>query len=266
MVSGVDLAAYFARIQWSGGTSPTLQTLAGLIHAHTRRIPFENLDVLLGRQVRLDLPGLQDKLIHAGRGGYCFEHATLFAAMLEALGFQPVRHAGRVVLFEPRTAASRGHMFLTVPLDGMLYVVDPGFGPFGPRFPVPLSQHPANEATHWMAREGSWWVLHTTRDGKAAPGWMSTLEHENLVDFEMANHFTATHASSPFVNGIMLSAATPDGRVNVMNRDVTIRHGREEERHRLADRTELRALLATWFGFDLPEVEGMVVPAVPEWR
>ena len=33
----------------------------------------------------------------------------------------------------------------------------------------------------------------------------------------------------------------------------------------LADRTALRELLAEHFGFDLPEVERLAVPAIPEW-
>lgn len=70
MVAKVDLDAYFQRIHWSGGSDPTLETLAGLIKAHTARIPFENLDVLLGRTLRLDLEGLQDKIVGACRGGY----------------------------------------------------------------------------------------------------------------------------------------------------------------------------------------------------
>jgi len=101
MAATVDLDAYFQRVRWSGGRDPTLETLAGLIEAHTAHIPFENLDVLLGRTLRLDLEGLQDKIVGACRGGYCFEHASLFAAVLEALGFQVARHAARVVLFGP---------------------------------------------------------------------------------------------------------------------------------------------------------------------
>src|ERR1700722_7350581 len=61
------------RIHWSGVRDPTLETLAGLIEAHTAHIPFENLDVFLGRAVRLDLDGLQSKIVGARRGGYCFE-------------------------------------------------------------------------------------------------------------------------------------------------------------------------------------------------
>jgi len=70
---------------------------------------------------------------------------------------------------------------------------------------------------------------------------------------------------SPFVNRIMMRALTPAGRVTVMNRDVTVWNGDESRSYQLADRTELRGLLIEYFGFDLPEVERMRVPSIPEW-
>ncbi|HEX3573198.1 MAG TPA: arylamine N-acetyltransferase, partial [Rhodopila sp.] len=228
MPTSIDIDAYCRRIQWSGDRAPRLDTLAALLWAHTAHVSFENLDVLLRRPIRLDLDSLQDKLVRTGRGGYCFEHATLFAAVLETLGFTVNRQAARVVLFTPRTEAPRDHMFLTVPVDGTTYVVDPGFGPFAPRFPVPLVEAAAGDgATHWMTREDGLWALHVTRDDQPAIGWLATLETANAVDFEVANHFTATHTGSPFLNWIMLSAMTPEGRVNVMNRDVTLLFGKE---------------------------------------
>ena len=93
MTTSIDLDAYFDRIQWGGVSSPNFETLAGLLRAHVSRIPFENFDVLLRRGVQLDIERVQDKLVRSRRGGYCFEHATLFAAVLEKLGFQPVRHS-----------------------------------------------------------------------------------------------------------------------------------------------------------------------------
>jgi len=267
VTSPLDLDAYFERIRWSGGRSPTFETLAGILRAHITRIPFENLDVLLHRRVRLDLDGVQEKLVRARRGGYCFEHATLFHAVLETLGFHPSRHAARVVLFEPRTETPRTHMFLTVRIEGTTFVVDPGFGPFKSPVPLPLvdAETLGERGSHWMSRDGDLWALHVPRDGKTVTGWVTTLEVENPVDFEVANHFIATHPASPFVNWIMLSAVTPDGVVNVMNRDVTIVRGGEAHTERLADRAALRALLIEYFGFDLPEVEQMIVPAIPEW-
>jgi N-hydroxyarylamine O-acetyltransferase len=231
-------------------------------------IPFENLEVLLGRPVRLDLQALQSKLVRARRGGYCFEQATLFAAVLEQLGFAPVRHTARVVVFLPRHEAPRTHMFLTVPLPEGTFIVDPGFGGLAPRTPVLLAEGvPARigQEIHWMTRAQGEWVLRTEVGGKVVDCWVSSLEADNLVDFEVGNHYTATHPMSPFVNRITMRALTPSGRVTVMNRDVTIRDGDVSSSSQLADRVALRSLLAEHFGFDLPEVERLRVPAIPEW-
>jgi N-hydroxyarylamine O-acetyltransferase len=75
----------------------------------------------------------------------------------------------------------------------------------------------------------------------------------------------STAAASPFVNRLMLRALTRDGRTSVMNRDVTIVRGGQTEKYQLADRRALRALLGQHFGFDLPDVETLKVPMVPEW-
>jgi N-hydroxyarylamine O-acetyltransferase len=269
MSDSLDLDAYFQRISWNGATSATYRTLVGLLRAHMMAIPFENLDVLFGRRVRLDLEGLQAKLIHTRRGGYCFEHVTLFAAVLEKLGYSPVRHSARVVLLNPRNAAPRTHMFLTVPLAEGRFVVDPGFGLLAPRVPVPLEQGAkttfANE-THWMVRDDSFWLLRAQTQEKTVDAWASTLEADNPVDFEMANHYTSTHPASGFVNRLMLSVITPEGRLTVMNRDVTFQRGAETRASKLGDRAALRALLIEHFGFDLPEVERLRVPAIPEWK
>lgn len=266
--AALDLDAYLERIQWGSGTSPNLDTLSGLLRAHMARIPFENLDVLLGRPIRLDLDGLQAKLVRAHRGGYCFEHATLFAAVLERLGFAPVRHTARVVVVAPRSAAPRTHMFLTVPLAEGTFIVDPGFGALAPRVPVPLAngvEAHADHDSHWMARDDGLWVLRTRTPDKTVDCWVSTLERDNLVDFEVGNHYTATHPASPFVNRLMLRALTQDGRVTVMNRELTVWRASAPQTTQLADRIELRTRLARDFGFDLPEVERLRIPSVPEW-
>ena len=264
----VDLNAYFERIQWGGATSRTYHTLAGLLDAHTRHIPFENLDVLLGRRIRLDIDGLQSKLVRARRGGYCFEQASLLAAVLDELGFAPVRHTARVVLFAPRHASARTHMFLKVSLAEGTFVADPGFGALAPRMPVPLVERTTairEDETHAMVRDGGSWVLRARSGDDVVDAWVTTLDLDNLVDFEMSNHFASTWPESSFVNRIMLRAFTTDGSVSEMNRDVTIRRGNDTQLAQLADRAGLRVLLARDFGFDLPEVETMRVPSIPEW-
>lgn len=269
MTATVDLGAYFERIHWGGGTGLTFDTLAGILHAHMAHIPFENLDVLLGRGVRIDLDSLQDKLVRDHRGGYCFEHGTLFAAVLEKLGFKPIRHTARVVLVTPRTESPRSHMFLTVPLAEGTFVVDPGFGSLAPSAPVLLEDGTdvaADLERHWMARHDDHWVLRTRTGDKIVDCWVSALDKDNRVDFEVGNHYTSTHPASAFVNRIMMRALTEDGGVGLMNRDLTI--WRKGERHstQLADRRALRELLGQHFGFDLPEIEQLRVPSIPEWQ
>lgn len=269
-MSAFDLAAYLDRIGWTGSAlpPPTLETLAALLLAHTARIPFENVDVLLGRGVRLDLEGLQDKIVRRKRGGYCFEHATLLAGALGTLGFRFERHSARVIMVSPRTEAPRTHMFLTVTLPEGTFVADPGFGGYAPRVPVPLvhgREVSFEEQTHAMVREGDAWILRFKGETGMTDGWITELSNDNLVDFEVANHWTATHPSSPFKKLLLARAITPEGRVTVMNREVTIYEKDAAEKSELADRRALRALFARHFGFDLPEVETMKVPAIEGW-
>jgi len=268
MSQRLNLDAYLARINYTGPRTPTYDTLAGILSAHLTSIPFESFDVLLGRPIRLDPEGLQAKIVTSRRGGYCFEHASLMHAALEASGFGPVRHCSRVLLFEPRHESVRQHMFLTVTIDGVTHVVDPGFGPFACALPIPTDGTPVPTAspTHRLAREGSDWVLYVTKEGKQIQGLTSTMEEDYPVDFEMMNYYISTHPASFFTHNILASAVTQEGRVNIMNQGVNnIRNGIAEP-SLLADRKALRSLVAQHFGFDLPELETMRVDGVPGWQ
>jgi N-hydroxyarylamine O-acetyltransferase len=63
-----DLRAYLDRIRFVGTLDPTLTTLGELQQAHCAAIPFENIDVVLRREIKLDLASVRDKLISAPRG------------------------------------------------------------------------------------------------------------------------------------------------------------------------------------------------------
>src|SRR5215472_2819420 len=133
----LDLHTYAARVGYTGDFTSSLATLRALHLAHATHIPFENLDILLGRPIRLDLESLCGKMIDGRRGGYCFEQNALFAAVLEAAGFRVRRLAARV-----RSGASgvrpRLHMLLGVEAEGGLWLADVGFGADGLLHPLPL--------------------------------------------------------------------------------------------------------------------------------
>ena len=110
---GPDLDAYFARIGYRGPREATLDVLKQLHALHPRAIAFENLDSFLGRPVRLDLASLEQKLVHARRGGYCFEQNTLFWKVLTALGFSVTGLAARVLWNQPEDSEGPNRAFQT---------------------------------------------------------------------------------------------------------------------------------------------------------
>jgi N-hydroxyarylamine O-acetyltransferase len=94
-VDRLDLDGYLRRLGVPQ-RAPSRAALDELHEAHVRALAFDNLDVLLGTHPGVDLAAVQGKLVGRGRGGYCFEHATLFAAAAQRLGYRVERRLGRV--------------------------------------------------------------------------------------------------------------------------------------------------------------------------
>jgi N-hydroxyarylamine O-acetyltransferase len=267
MPAPFDLAAYLARIGYSGPTKPDLASLSGLLAAHMNAIPFENIDVLLGRPIRLDLESVQKKIVAEKRGGYCFEQGALFLAALRALGFDATPRTARVILVLKADASPRGHMYLAVRLPEGEFVADPGLGGLGCRAPIPLDGTPAREGDElWSIRtEDRRRVLQVESPERRLDAWIAGFDDDNWADFEVANHWYSTHTASPMVNRAMLRAMIPGGRLTVMNKDATLRANGATERFELKDRAGLRKLVQDYCGFDSPEIETMRVPSLPEW-
>jgi N-hydroxyarylamine O-acetyltransferase len=142
----LDLDAYFRRIGYAGGREPTLDTLAALHLRHVQAIAFENLNPLLGWPVALDLASLERKLVHGGRGGYCFEQNLLFGHVLGTLGFRVTGLAARVQWNRPEDALrALTHQLLRVDLADGPYIADVGFG--GQTLTGPLRLEPGLEQT-----------------------------------------------------------------------------------------------------------------------
>jgi N-hydroxyarylamine O-acetyltransferase len=155
-----DLGAYFARIGYAGDARPDLGTLRELHLRHPQAIAFENLSPLLAQPVPLDLAALQAKLVHARRGGWCFEHNLLFMAVLRELGFAVTGLAARVLWMQsPETVSPRSHMLLQVDIGGDSYIADVGFGGLSLTAPLQLVADLEQQTPHGSFR------LERTTDG-----------------------------------------------------------------------------------------------------
>ena len=250
----LDLEAYLARIGAPAPLAPSADALADLQQAHVGAIPFENLDILLGRPVLLDIESLQAKLVTARRGGYCFEQNTLFQAALEAMGFEVAALAARVRV-GATTVRARTHMLLRVDLPEGPFVADVGFGADGPVRALPLAEgreHWVGPSGHRLRREGALWVLEANPDGKWSDLYAFTLEPQYPIDFEMANHFTSTHPRSAFVNSLNAQRIFPERRVVLRNRDLTVREGRITETTTVRSPEHLLEVLETHCDLPFP--------------
>ncbi|MDU0291125.1 arylamine N-acetyltransferase family protein [Saccharothrix longispora] len=248
----IDLDAYFDRLGLTPVPGGDPESLLPLLHrAHLAAICFENADVRDGVPIGLDVPSLQDKLVRRRRGGWCFEQNLLFAAVLERLGHQVTGMAARVLLGRsgdiPRT-----HALLRV--DGR-WLADVGFGGGGLLTPLPL-------VPDVVVRQGDWafrldhrdgvWTLHSSQGG----GWTTlydfTEDPRTPADYEVLNHYLATHPKSVFLGRLVVQRTDEHARHSITDRVLTEARpdGSVVKRELTAD--ELTTTLREDFGLELP--------------
>lgn len=230
--AGSKLDHYFERIGYgyTGPRAPTLEALRALMPAHVGRIPFENIDVLLGRPIEIEPEALFDKLVRRKRGGYCFEQNGLFLEVLRELGFEATLLSARVRLRHPRDfTPARTHTFLRVRLDGEDWLADVGVGAASLTSPLRFDAVGAEEQP----------TLHEPRrlieeDGrrfhqiKYRETWNDVYEFTGeempFIDRVVASWYTSTHPNSHFKDRFMVAKALPEGRrATILDREFTIR-------------------------------------------
>jgi N-hydroxyarylamine O-acetyltransferase len=253
MLAERDLEDYFRRIGFGGEARPRLDTLFALHFAHATTIPFENLDIQMGLPIRLDLPSLLEKLVLRRRGGYCFEHNTLFLAVLKSLGFQVEACEARVRLGAPEVLP-RTHMLLVLRLEGVAWLCDVGFGGEGLLHPVLMDgeAHGQFLNAYRVVPEGLLKVLQSRHDGAWSDLYAFHPQPQFPVDFEVANHYTATHPESRFVKTLTAQLPGPQVRRILRNRAYAEIRGEAVEGRELAPE-EVLSMLRETFGILVPE-------------
>ena len=258
----LDLDAYLARIGYEverdGELAPDLRTLTALHRAHVRAVPFENLDVALGRPVPLDLKSLQAKLVERRRGGYCYEQNSLFAAVLERIGFtvtaRGARNRSRGAALPPVT-----HALLVVTIEGEQWLADVGFGWQGPLEPVPLRDGVRVEQSGWtfgmVVEDEGIRVLRSLRP----QGWtdLYAFSPQTLYpgDFTVMNHYSSSHPQSRFLGQVVAQWPGADERRALVRDTLTTVRTDGVVEERVVPVDELIATLESRFGIELDDGE-----------
>ena len=263
-----DIAAYCARIGYTGAREPRLAVLQALVAAHTAAIPFENLDVLLQRPIRLDPPSLYAKLVQARRGGYCFEHNLLLLDVLTRFGFCATGLAARVRWGRaPGIVGSRTHMLLRVDLADGPHLADVGFGGLTPTAPLALAPGPEQATPHesfrLVAATGEF-DLEARLGGNWASLYRFSLQPQLPVDYEVANWFTSTHPASLFVNHLIASRAAPGAATPFQQPVYGARRDGGSERRVLQDAASCAVFSNAISALRLPTLRSRSIAAIAE--
>ena len=135
----MKLPLYLERIDYGGAIEPNFATLVALQEAHVCSVPFENLDVQLGRPLSIRIEDAFEKIVLNGRGGWCYEQNGLFGWALTQIGFGVTRIAASVMREKTGDASEASHLCLLVTTSesATKYLVDVGFGGSMIR-PIPL--------------------------------------------------------------------------------------------------------------------------------
>jgi N-hydroxyarylamine O-acetyltransferase len=271
----VRLSEYLERIGVSGRVEPNLAGLQRVHLAHRETFLFENLTIQTGGRISVDVADLERKFLDERRGGYCFEHNTLFAAALADLGFAPVTLLGRVRRGPPERWC-RTHMVLRVPnlelrtenlelgyqppnpVPGTRYpdwLADVGFGGLGLLEPIALRDGATSTQgglEYSLRRDGHLWVL-AMRDasGTTTDLYEFTEDPQTRWDVEVGNHFTATHPDSLFRRTLTIQRSTRDERI-ILRGDLLERYRHGQLTVEAVDRSQVSRVARDVFGVELP--------------
>ncbi|GAB4000510.1 arylamine N-acetyltransferase [Glycomyces albus] len=260
----LDVDAYAERIGHDGPLRADLATFKALHRSHVANVPFENLDIMLGRGPSIDLDAVTAKIVHSARGGYCYEMNLLFAAALDRIGIPVRRQLIRTgdPLAHPRP---RSHLVLLAELDGRTWLGDVGFGS-GPSEPIPVDrtdQFPQGAWTYRVTepfsdgdprvqelRSGQWETLYTLIADATYP-----------VDVALANESTSTSPSSPFVQRPIIVKRGPTAERRLLGRTLTVTRPDGDESTREITDDQYAATLADQFDLELTEPETKQITA-----
>ena len=249
----IDVAAYLQRIHYSGSSTPTSDTLRALHHAHMLAVPFENLDISLGRKIVTDEAAILKKVVELRRGGFCYELNSAFAALLRALGFQVTLLSARVARADGTDGLEFDHLTLRVDFE-QPWLADVGFGD---SFLEPLRLEAGREqsdpaGTFRLVEDGDRWYLQKKEaDGNWKAQYSFSLQPRRLEEFAGMCHFHQTSPDSSFTRNRICSRATATGRVTLSEMKLIVTRNGEREERMLVSEEERQNILRDQFGIRL---------------
>jgi N-hydroxyarylamine O-acetyltransferase len=220
---------------------------------HLLAVPFENLDIPLGRKILLDEDTILHKIVEQRRGGFCYELNSAFAALLRALGFQITLLSPRVARYAGGEGPEFDHMALRVDLQNP-WLADVGFGE---SFLEPLRLESGTEqvdpsGTFRLVQVEERLQLEKLESNGSWKGQYSfALKPHGLGDFAGMCHYHQTSPESHFTQNRICSRATPDGRITLSGMKLIVTSNGQRQERTLSSESEWNSTLQELFGINL---------------
>ncbi len=248
----LHVPSYLERIAYHGPTSPTSGTLRALHRAHLMTVPFENLDISLGRKIVLDEEALVHKVVAQRRGGFCYELNGAFAALLHAMGFRVTLLSARVAGKEGKESPEFDHLTLLVDLEES-WLADVGFGElFFEPLRLDSSEQTDPAGVFRLLHPGERWQLQKSEPvGQWKHEYSFTLESRTLEDFSARCVYHQTSLDSHFTQNRICTRATPKGRITLSGMNLIITRNGLREATSLPSEEERSRVLLEHFGVRL---------------
>jgi N-hydroxyarylamine O-acetyltransferase len=253
----MQLAKYFARIGYRGVARPDLLTLRRLLRAHILSVPFENLDVQLGRTLTTDPGDAYEKIVLRRRGGWCYEQNGLFGQALSTIGFDVTRVAAAVMRAERGAVSEANHLALLVRLPGYedTWLADVGFG--GSLLePIRLERAEHRHAPFRLGLrtldDGYWQFWEDAGDGEFRYDFRADPASEDALARRCA--LLQSDPDSSFVLNLVAQIRTTDAHTTLRGRVLSRRDRAGETTSILRSPDQLLQVLASTFGLDVPAI------------
>ena len=229
---------------------PTPAMLGEITRRHVATFAFSSIGPRLGDELPLDVASLYDRIVVRRRGGYCFEQNGLLFEVLQELGYPVHLYLARVI-HNQDTHPPLTHRVTVVDLGEDRLVVDVGFGPLGPPWPVPLSGSSTGEAGRAFRvtepRPGEF-HMQTVKEGAPYSLYRFEVARYGQADCEVGHFYSHRHPGATFVNNLVASVIRDDEIRSLRNREYWVLRASGDRVLPVDDATQLRDVLGDALG------------------
>jgi N-hydroxyarylamine O-acetyltransferase len=254
----LNLERFFVRIGYQGQPACDATTLKAVHRAFAINVPYEALDIQLGKRMARDVAEAYAKIVDEGRGGWCYEANGLLAWAYESLGFKVTRLCGGVMREKLGDWSLGNHLVLLVTCEGQTWLADVGFGD-GLIEPVLLREGPFETGIFTCRLEDlgqGWWRYHNDPRG-ASPSFDFNTNQTDKTLLDQRASWLETDPKSPFVLNAVAQIWTPSSQKTLRGRVFSVAKTDETAKELVVSQARYHQILRDHFGIRIEEGQGL---------